>query len=59
MRSAKFSNQIAKAVTHHGSSYAGEPETIKLGTDVAVKNIGNARNLFMYSDPQSGIQLVM
>ena len=38
---------------------AGELETIKLDTDFAVKIIGNARNLFMYSDSQSPIQSVM
>ena len=49
--------KLAKAVTPHGSSYAGELEAIKLGTDFAVKNIGNARNLFIYSDSQSAIQI--
>ena len=37
----------------------GQNEAIKLGTNFSVKNIGSARNLFMYSDSQSAIQSVM
>ena len=32
---------------------------MKLGTDFAVKNIGNARNAFVYSDSQSAIQSII
>ena len=51
--------KLAEAVTPHGSSYGGELEAIKLGTDFAVKNNGNARNLSIYFDSQSAIQTVM
>ena len=33
----------------------GELEAIKLGTDLIVWNIRNARNLFVYSDLQRGM----
>ena len=49
----------AKTVTPLGSRNTGELEAIKLGTDFAVKNIGNARNLFIYSDSHSAIQSVL
>ena len=39
--------KLTKAVTPHGSSYVGELESIKLGTDFAVNNIRNAKNLFI------------
>ena len=46
-----FGCRLTKAVAPHGSSYEGELEAIKLRTDV--KNICNARSLFMYSDSES------
>ena len=49
----RFPIKVAKAVTPHG--YEGELEAIKQSTDFTVKNIGNARNLFMCSDSQSAI----
>ena len=44
--------KLANAVTH----YEGELEAIKLETDLIVRNIRNARNLFVYSNSQSAIQ---
>ena len=44
--------KLANAVTH----YEGELEAIKLGTDFTVRNIRNVRNLFVYSDLESGIE---
>ena len=44
--------KLAKAITSWGSSYEGEIEAIKLGTDYAFQNIG----LFVYTDSQSAIK---
>ena len=40
-------NKLAKAVISCGTSYEGEIEAIKLGTDYAFQNIGQANSLFI------------
>ena len=51
--------KLAKAITSWGSSYEGEIEAIKLGTDYAFQNIGQATSLFVYTDSQSAIKAIM
>ena len=51
--------KLAKAITSWGSSYEGEIEAIKLGTDYAFQNIGQANSLFVYTDSQSAINAIM
>ena len=51
--------KLAKAITSWGSSYEGDIEAIKLGTDYAFENIGQAHSLFVYTDSQSAIKAIM
>ena len=45
--------ELAQAITPCGTSYEGEIEAIKLVTDHAFENIGEANSLFIYADSQS------
>ena len=51
--------KVAKAITSCGTSYEGEIEAIKLGTDNAFQNIGQANSLFIYTNSQSAIKAIM
>ena len=51
--------KLAKAITSCGTSYEGEIEAIKLGTDYVFQNIGQANSLFIYTDSQSAIKATM
>ena len=51
--------KLAKAITSCGTSYEGEIEAIKLGTDYAFQNIGQTNSLFIYTDSQSAIKAIM
>ena len=51
--------KLAKTITSCGTSYEGEIEAIKLGTDYAFQNIGQANGLFIYTDSQSAVKAIM
>ena len=51
--------KLAKVITSCGTSYEGEIEAIKVGTDYAFHNIGQANSLFIYIDSQPAIKAIM
>ena len=51
--------KLAKAITFCCTSYESEIEAIKLGTNSAFENIGQANSLFIYADSHSVIKAIM
>ena len=51
--------KLVKAITSCGTSYEGEIEAYKLGTDYDFQNIVQANSLFIYADSQSTIKAII